>query len=120
MNNRTEVMALAIEEDIFRDARLEFNDTIQELVADMDRMGINSGSVTLKINLSMLKARNVNHTTGEVRDFTKMEIEYKINSSIKMSSKAQGEIKNENTLIFDRELGKYILLDPEASQERLF
>lgn len=115
-----EIIALGIEDEIFEDARVEFNDTIQGLVAAMERMGVYSGSATLKINLQMLKAKNINQSTGEIRDFTKMEMEYKVSSSIKLSSKHEGEIRNENTLIYDPDTGKYVMLDPAAVQERLF
>ena len=98
--------------DTFEYMKMDMNFILQRLVGTMLEKRATEGSMTLKIDVKMIKEFIPNYdpdTKGETREVRKPQFKHKITSEVKINDNKSGTFNNEMELVMDEETGVYVL-----------
>lgn len=115
---------LDFDSDTFEDLKRDMNFILQRLVGTMLEKGATEGSMTLKMDVTMIKEFIPNYdpdTKGETREVSKPQFKHKVTSAVKINDDKSGTFNNEMELVMDEETGVYVLTPiANTSQRSIF
>lgn len=103
---------LIIEDTVFDDVRSNFNRVLQKLFHNMIDSGSSEGSITLKMDVSLVQEYVPNFdpdVDGESRKIQKPTFKHKVASAVAVKDDLSGNKNPEMELIWDDELKMYVL-----------
>lgn len=112
---------LDFDSDTFEDMKRDMTFVLQRLIGNMEEKGSNEGTMTLKIDITMIKEFIPNYDPdikGETREVSKPQFKHKVTSAVKISDEKSGSLNNEMECIFDKETGIYVMVPIANTQQR--
>lgn len=104
---------LDFDSDTFEDMKEDMNFVLQRLIGNMQEKCTNEGSMTLKIDVTMVKEFIPNYDPdikGESREVSKPQFKHKVTSAVKINDEKSGSFNNEMELVIDEETGVFKLV----------
>lgn len=111
---------ISLQSDVFEAARKDFDRLLQKLFRTMENNESKEGSITLKVNVQTEKTPAWDEH-GVYFEAHKPTIEHVITTTVPLKDKANGKKNTGMKLVWDGELGRYILrYVPEEGQRSMF
>lgn len=104
---------LDFDSDTFEEMKRDMNFVLQRLIGNMQEKGSDEGSMTLKIDVTMIKEFIPNYDPdikGESREVSKPQFKHKVTSVVKINDEKSGTFNNELELVMDEETGVFKLV----------
>ena len=104
---------LDFDSDTFEEMKRDMNFVLQRLIGNMQEKGTNEGSMTLKIDVTMVKEFIPNYDPDikrESREVSKPQFKHKVTSTVKINDEKSGSFNNEMELVMDKETGVFKLV----------
>lgn len=115
---------LDFDSDTFDQMKKDMNFVLQRLIGNMQEKGANEGSMTLKIDVTMIKEFILNYdpdVEGETREISKPQFKHKVTSAVKINDEKSGVFNNEMELVMDEDTGVFKLVPiANTSQRSIF
>lgn len=115
---------LDFDSDTFKEMKRDMNFVLQRLIGNMQEKGTNEGSMTLKIDVTMIKEFIPNYDPnikGETREISKPQFKHKVTSAVKINDEKSGAFNNEMELVMDEDTGVFKLVPiANTSQRSIF
>lgn len=115
---------LDFDSDTFEEMKRDMNFVLQRLIGNMQEKGTNEGSMTLKIDVTMIKEFIPNYDPdikGESREISKPQFKHKVTSAVKINDEKSGSFNNEMELVMDADTGIFKLVPiANTSQRSIF
>lgn len=115
---------LDFDSDTFEEMKRDMNFVLQRLIGNMQEKGTNEGSMTLKIDVTMVKEFIPNYDPdikGESREISKPQFKHKVTSAVKINDEKSGSFNNEMELVMDEDTGIFKLVPiANTSQRSIF
>lgn len=112
---------LDFDSDTFQEMKKDMNFVLQRLIGNMQEKGTNEGSMTLKIDVTMVKEFIPNYDPnikGESREVSKPQFKHKVTSAVKINDEKSGAFNNEMELVMDEETGVFKLVPIANTAQR--
>lgn len=112
---------LDFDSDTFEDMKQDMNFVLQRLLGNMQEKGTNEGSMTIKIDVTLVKEFIPNYDPdikGESREVSKPQFKHKVTSAVKINDEKSGSFNNEMEMVMDEETGVFILQPIANTQQR--
>ena len=112
---------LDFDSDTFEEMKKDMNFVLQRLIGNMQEKGTNEGSMTLKIDVTMVKEYIPNYDPdikGESREVSKPQFKHKVTSAVKINDEKSGSFNNEMELVMDDETGVFKLVPIANTAQR--
>lgn len=112
---------LDFDSDTFEEMKKDMNFVLQRLIYNMQEKGTNEGSMTLKIDVTMVKEYIPNYDPdikGESREVSKPQFKHKVTSAVKINDEKSGSFNNEMELVMDDETGVFKLVPIANTAQR--
>lgn len=111
---------VSLQSDVFEQARRDFDRLLQKLFRTMENNESKEGSITLKVNVQTEKTP-AHDEYGVYFEAHKPTIEHVITTTVPLKDKANGKKNTGMNLVWDSELGRYVLrYVPEEGQRSMF
>lgn len=120
MNEKFE-KRLDFNSDTFEGMIKDMNFVLQRLIGNMQEKGTNEGSMTLKIDVTMVKEFIPNYDPdikGESREISKPQFKHKVTSTVKINDEKSGSFNNEMELVMDEDTGVFKLVPIANTAQR--
>ena len=114
------VKRLDFDSDTFEQMKVDMNFVLQRLLGNMLEKGTNEGSMTIKIDVTMIKEFIPNYDPeieGESREVSKPQFKHKVTSAVKINDEKSGKYDTEMELVLN-ENGVYELRPIANTQQR--
>lgn len=101
---------LDFDSDTFEGMKHDMNFVLQRLLGNMIEKQSTEGSMTIKIDVTMVKEFIPNYdpnVKGESREISKPQFKHKVTSAVKISDEKSGNLNNEMEMVMDEETGKW-------------
>lgn len=105
----------------FENMKHDMNFVLQRLLGNMIEKQSNEGSMTIKIDVTMVKEFIPNYDPnikGESREISKPQFKHKVTSAVKITDEKGGNLNNEMEMVMDEETGCYVLQPIANTQQR--
>lgn len=112
---------LNFDSDTFGEMKRDMNFVLQRLIGNMQEKGTNEGSMTLKIDVTMVKEFIPNYDPdikGESREISKPQFKHKVTSAVKINDEKSGSFNNEMELVMDEDTGIFKLVPIANTAQR--
>ena len=112
---------LDFDSDTFEEMKKDMNFVLQRLIGNMQEKGSDEGSMTLKIDVTMVKEFIPNYDPdikGESREVSKPQFKHKVTSAVKINDEKSGSFNNEMELVMDEETGVFKLVPIANTAQR--
>ena len=112
---------LDFDSDTFENMKHDMNFVLQRLLGNMIEKQSNEGSMTIKIDVTMVKEFIPNYDPnikGESRETSKPQFKHKVTSAVKITDEKGGNLNNEMEMVMDEETGCYVLQPIANTQQR--
>lgn len=112
---------LDFDSDTFEEMRKDMNFVLQRLIGNMQEKDTNEGSMTLKIDVTMVKEFIPNYDPdikGESREVSKPQFKHKVTSAVKINDEKSGSFNNEMELVMDEDTGVFKLVPIANTTQR--
>ncbi len=112
---------LDFDSDTFEEMKKDMNFVLQRLIGNMQEKGTSEGSMTLKIDVTMVKEFIPNYDPnikGESREVSKPQFKHKVTSAVKINDEKSGAFNNEMELVMDEETGVFKLVPIANTTQR--
>ncbi len=112
---------LDFDSDTFEEMKKDMNFVLQRLIGNMQEKGTNEGSMTLKIDVTMVKEYIPNYdpdVKGESREVSKPQFKHKVTSTVKINDEKSGSFNNEMELVMDEDTGVFKLVPIANTAQR--
>lgn len=112
---------LDFDSDTFEEMKRDMNFVLQRLIGNMQEKGTNEGSMTLKLDVTMVKEFIPNYNPdaeGETREVSKPQFKHKVTSAVKINDEKSGAFNNEMELVMDEETGVFKLVPIANTTQR--
>ena len=112
---------LDFDSDTFEEMKKDMNFVLQRLIGNMQEKGTNEGSMTLKIDVTMVKEFIPNYDpdiNGETREISKPQFKHKVTSAVKINDEKSGTFNNEMELVMDEDTGIFKLVPIANTAQR--
>lgn len=112
---------LDFDSDTFENMKHDMNFVLQRLLGNMIEKQSNEGSMTIKIDVTMVKEFIPNYDPnikGESREISKPQFKHKVTSAVKITDEKGGNLNNEMEMVMDEETGCYVLQPIANTQQR--
>ena len=110
--------------DTFEGMKVDMNFVLQRLLGTMLEKGAVEGSMTVKIDASIVKEFIPNYdpdVAGESREVSKQSFKHKVTSAVKINDEKSGKYDSEMELVMNEETGAYELRPiANTSQRSIF
>lgn len=116
-----DIKELVIEDATFEEARLNFNRVLQRLFKNMIDSDSTDGSITLKIDVTLMNEYIPNYdpnVEGETRKIQKPKFKHKVSSNITVKDELSGDKNPEMQLVWDEERKMYVLAYITGTDQR--
>lgn len=103
---------LDFDSNTFENMKHDMNFVLQRLLGNMIEKQSNEGSMTIKIDVTMVKEFIPNYDPnikGESREISKPQFKHKVTSAVKITDEKGGNLNNEMEMVMDEETGCYVL-----------
>lgn len=107
--------------DTFEEMKRDMNFVLQRLIGNMQEKGTNEGSMTLKINVTMVKEFILNYNSdvkGATREVSKPQFKHKVTSAVQINDEKSGAFNNEMELVMDEDTGVFKLVPIANTAQR--
>ena len=97
---------LDFDSDTFEGMKHDMNFVLQRLLGNMIEKQSTEGSMTIKIDVTMVKEFIPNYdpnVKGESREISKPQFKHKVTSAVKISDEKSGNLNNEMEMVMDEE-----------------
>ncbi|MBQ6091333.1 MAG: hypothetical protein IJL07_08735 [Lachnospiraceae bacterium] len=114
------VKKLDFDSDTFEQMKVDMNFVLQRLLGNMLEKGTNEGSMTIKIDVTMIREFIPNYdpdVEGESREVSKPQFKHKVTSAVKINDEKSGKYDTEMELVLN-ENGIYELRPIANTQQR--
>lgn len=115
---------LDFDSDTFGDMKRDMNFVLQRLIGNMREKGTDEGSMTLKIDVTMVREFVPNYDPnieGKTRECSKPQFKHKVTSAVKINDEMSGSFNNEMELVMDEDTGVFKLVPiANTSQRSIF
>ena len=115
---------LDFDSDTFEEMKRDMNFVLQRLIGNMQEKGTNEGSMTLKIDVTIVKEFIPNYDPdikGKTREISKPQFKHKVTSAVKINDEKSGSFNNEMELVMDEETCIFKLVPiANTSQRSIF
>lgn len=115
---------LDFDSDTFEEMKRDMNFVLQRLIGNMQEKGTNEGSMSLKIDVTMVKEFIPNYDPdikGGTREISKPQFKHKVTSAVKINDEKSGSFNNEMELVMDEDTGIFKLVPiANTSQRSIF
>lgn len=112
---------LDFDSDTFEDMKRDMNFVLQRLIGNMQEKGTNEGSMTLKVDVTMVNEYIPNYdpdVDGETRKVSKPQFKHKVTSAVKINDEKSGTFNNEMELVMDEDTGVFKLVPIANTAQR--
>ena len=112
---------LDFDSDTFAEMKKDMNFVLQRLIGNMQEKGSDEGSMTLKIDVTMVKEFIPNYDPdikGESREVSKPQFKHKVASVVKINDEKSGSLNNEMELVMDEDTGVFKLVPIANTAQR--
>lgn len=112
---------LDFDSNTFEDMKHNMNFVLQRLLGNMIEKQSNEGSMTIKMDVTMVKEFIPNYDPnikGESREISKPQFKHKVTSAVKITDEKGGNLNNEMEMVMDEETGCYVLQPIANTQQR--
>lgn len=95
---------LDFDSDTFEGMKHDMNFVLQRLLGNMIEKQSTEGSMTIKIDVTMVKEFIPNYdpnVKGESREISKPQFKHKVTSAVKISDEKSGNLNNEMEMVMD-------------------
>lgn len=100
------VKRLDFDSDTFEQMKVDMNFVLQRLLGNMLEKGTNEGSMTIKIDVTMIKEFIPNYDPeieGESREVSKPQFKHKVTSAVKINDEKSGKYDTEMELVMNED-----------------
>ena len=112
---------LDFDSDTFEEMKKDMNFVLQRLIGNMREKDTDEGSMTLKIDVTMVKEFIPNYDPsikGEIREVNKPQFKHKVTSAVKINDEKSGNFDNEMELVMDEDTGVFKLVPIANTAQR--
>lgn len=112
---------LDFDSDTFEEMKRDMNFVLQRLIGNMQEKGTNEGSMTLKLDVTMVKEFIPNYNPdvkGKTREVSKPQFKHKVTSAVKINDEKSGAFNNEMELVMDEDTGVFKLVPIANTAQR--
>lgn len=112
---------LDFDSDTFKGMKKDMNFVLQRLIGNMRGKDTGEGSMTLKIDVTMVKEFIPNYDPGikgETREVNKPQFKHKVTSAVKINDEKSGSFDNEMELVMDEDTGVFKLVPIANTAQR--
>lgn len=112
---------LDFDSNTFENMKHDMNFVLQRLLGNMIEKQSNEGSMTIKIDVTMVKEFIPNYDPnikGESREISKPQFKHKVTSAVKITDEKGGNLNNEMEMVMDEEIVMYYSRLRTPSRER--
>ncbi len=112
---------LDFDSDTFEEMKRDMNFVLQRLIGNMQEKGTDEGSMTLRIDVTMVKEFIPNYDPdikGETREISKPQFKHKVTSAVKINDEKSGSFNNEMELVMDEDTGVFKLVPIANTAQR--
>ena len=112
---------LDFDSNTFENMKHDMNFVLQRLLGNMIEKQSNEGSMTIKIDVTMVKEFIPNYDPnikGESREISKPQFKHKVTSAVKITDEKGGNLNNEMEMVMDEETGCYVLQPIANTRQR--
>lgn len=112
---------LDFDSDTFNGMKKDMNFVLQRLIGNMREKDTDEGSMTLKIDVTMVKEFIPNYDPsikGEIREVNKPQFKHKVTSAVKINDEKSGNFDNEMELVMDEDTGVFKLVPIANTAQR--
>ena len=112
---------LDFDSNTFEEMKKDMNFVLQRLIGNMQEKGTTEGSMTLKIDVTMVKEFIPNYDPdikGESSEVSKPQFKHKVTSAVKINDEKSGFFKNEMEMVMDEETGVFKLVPIANTAQR--
>lgn len=112
---------LDFDSDTFKGMKKDMNFVLQRLIGNMREKDTDEGSMTLKIDVTMVKEFIPNYDPsikGEIREVNKPQFKHKVTSAVKINDEKSGNFDNEMELVMDGDTGVFKLVPIANTAQR--
>ena len=112
---------LDFDSDTFKGMKKDMNFVLQRLIGNMREKDTDEGSMTLKIDVTMVKEFIPNYDPsikGEIREVNKPQFKHKVTSAVKINDEKSGNFDNEMELVMDEDTGVFKLVPIANTAQR--
>lgn len=116
-----DIQELVIEDKTFEEARMNFNRVLQRLFKNMIDSDSTDGSITLKMDISLMDEYIPNYDPdieGETRKIQKPKFKHKVSSNITVKDELTGDKNPEMQLVWDEDRQMYVLAYITGTDQR--
>lgn len=115
---------LDFDSDTFEEMKKDMNFVLQRLIGNMQEKDTNEGSMTLKLDINMVRQVIPNYDSnikGKTREIKKPQFKHKVTSAVKINDEKSGIFNNEMELVMDEDTGEFKLVPiANTSQRSIF
>lgn len=112
---------LDFDSNTFEEMKKDMNFVLQRLIGNMQEKDSDEGSMTLKIDVTMVKEFIPNYDPdikGESREVSKPQFKHKVTSVVKINDEKSGSLNNEMELVMDEDTGVFKLVPIANTAQR--
>lgn len=103
---------LSIKSDVFNALTSDFDAIMRKTIMNMETKDSEEAEITVKVKVSLKKQeiKCFNYATeGSMKNIIKPEFSHKVSSLMSIKNDLSGKLKGDFEIVYDKELGKYIL-----------
>lgn len=116
-------LALNLESDAFNSFKTDFNVMLRKLLHMMESQEAEEGALNVKMTVKLEKSQARDYQQKEyeaMRDITTPTFTHKVGISMQFKDEKSGALGGNYEMVYDKELGAYVMIDIETGQTSLF
>ena len=120
---KNDVLVLTLDSTAFSKLKEDFNSILKKTLGNMQVKDSREATLTLKLNISLTDAEAPDFSVpyeNAMRNIKKPRFDHKISSVMQIKNEESGSLKGEYELIWDEELGDWIMKPIDNGQCTIF
>ena len=120
---KNDVLVLTLDSTAFSKMKEDFNSILKKTLGNMQVKDSREATLTLKLNISLTDAEAPDFSVpyeNAMRNIKKPRFDHKISSVMQIKNEESGSLKGEYELIWDEELGDWIMKPIDNGQFTIF
>lgn len=120
---KNDVLVLTLDSTAFSKMKEDFNSILKKTLGNMQVKDSREATLTLKLNISLTDAEAPDFSVpyeNAMRNIKKPRFDHKISSVMQIKNEESGSLKGEYELIWDEELGDWIMKPIDNGQCTIF
>lgn len=120
-NTKQGVNALVLEGDAFNALKSDFNMVLRKTLANMQHKGADTAELKVSLKISLTQENALDQGADDDREVSVPKFDHKVSSVMQLKAEKSGSLGGVGwELMWDKELGQYVLVKIKDAQRSLF